>query len=85
MFNWKKGRIRDEPKVVIGARITADNIWMTKYLLSGNPERIKVRLNHYLVNCGTKANPIFVVIRQGRFVRVKSKSLKSKKKGKNKL
>ena len=84
MFNWKKGKIINEPKVVIGARITANNIWMAKYLLSGSPERIKVALNHYLVNRGTKAKPVFVVIRQGNFVRVKSKSPKSKKKGKNK-
>ena len=72
MFNWKKGKIKDETDVVYGARITADNIWMTKYLLSGNPDRIRVALNHHLVNRGTRANPIFVVIRQGQFVRVKS-------------
>ena len=72
MFNWKKGKIKDETDVVYGARITADNIWMTKYLLSGNPDRIRVALNHNLVNRGTRANPIFVVIRQGQFVRVKS-------------
>jgi hypothetical protein len=30
MFNWNKGKIRDETKVVFGSRITADNIWMTK-------------------------------------------------------
>ena len=72
MLNWKKGKIRDEPKVVIGARITLDNIGEAKFALSGSPERRKIVLNHYLVNRGTKANPILVVIRQGQFVRVKS-------------
>ena len=54
MFKWKRGKVADESDVVHGARITADNVWMTKYLLSGNPDRIKVALNHYLVNRGSR-------------------------------
>ena len=72
MFNWKKGRIVDEQSDVHGARITADNVWMAKYLLSGNPDRIRVALNHYLVNRGSREEPAFVVIRQGQFVEADS-------------
>lgn len=67
MFNWKRGNVVDESSVVHGARITADNVWMAKYLLSGNPDRMKVALNHYLVNRGSREEPLFVVIRQGEF------------------
>lgn len=70
MFKWKKGKIGDETEFVHGARITADNIWMTKYLLSGNPDRMKVAHNHYLVNRGTRKKPIFEVASQGDFQRV---------------
>ncbi len=70
MFKWKKGKVKDESQVVFGARIDADNIWMAKYLLSGNPDRRRVAHNHYLVNRGTREDPVFVVIRQGEFDRV---------------
>ena len=70
MLNWKKGKVRDEETVVIGARITADNIGAAKHLLSGNPDRRKIAHNHYLVNRGTEENPVLVVIRQGQFIRV---------------
>jgi hypothetical protein len=70
MFDWNRGKIRDESTVVHGARITPDNIWMAKALLSGNPERVKVTPYRYLVNRGTREEPVFEVVRQAKFVRV---------------
>jgi hypothetical protein len=70
MLDWKKGKVRGEEEVVFGVRITADTIGAAKHLLSGSPEHKKIAHNHYLVNRGTKANPVFVVIRQGQFIRV---------------
>ncbi|MDH3639906.1 MAG: hypothetical protein OES09_15805 [Gammaproteobacteria bacterium] len=67
MFNWKAGRIKGEKAGVHGARITVDNIWMVRYLLTGNPDRVHVAPKRYLINRGTRKNPLFTIVRQGKF------------------
>jgi hypothetical protein len=70
MLDWKKGKVKGEEEVVFGVRITADTIGAAKNMLTGNPDRIRLAHNHYVVNRGTKENPVFVLIRQGQFIRV---------------
>lgn len=72
MFDWKAGRLKGEKKQVMGARITPDNIWMVRFMLNGNPDRVHVALQRYLINYGTKRSPLFGVVRQGSFVAKKS-------------
>ena len=47
-----------------------DNIWITKYLLSGNPDRLRVATNQYLINYGTREEPRFGIAGQGEFMHV---------------
>lgn len=68
MFNWKAGQLRGGKQIVHGARITVDNIWMVKYLLTGNPDRVHVATKRYLINSGTRKTPLFGIVRQGQFI-----------------
>jgi len=42
MFHWKAVLVKKEERKVRGAGIAVDNIWMVRFLLTGNPDRVHV-------------------------------------------
>lgn len=53
-------------------RINADNIWVAKYLLSGNADRKRAQVNRYIVNFGSRTNPVFAIRNMGEVKRIKA-------------